>query len=188
MTTVGPPIPMTRSGSCVRATGLLLATIEADAAVVLMVSVAITAVTPVIVGGAVTEHVGVSTAPMGLPVTAQLRATLPVNPPLGLIVMVDVAFVPGDAMVTAVPLSLKPGRGAGTLTVNLVVALTLPAEAPMTLTVYEPGLVAGCVFRVSVVVTVEPATAIGEGIAHDGGLTAPDGPPVTAQLMVTCPL
>jgi hypothetical protein len=153
-----------------------------------MVSVAITAVAPVIAGGAVTEHVGTSTAPMGLPVTAQLRATLPVNPPLGLIVMVDVAFGPGDAMVTAVPLSVKPGGGAGTWTVKLVVAFTLPAEVPVTLTVYEPGVVAGCVFRVSVVATVEPATEIGEGIAHVGGLTAPDGPPVTAQLMVTCPV
>jgi hypothetical protein len=36
------------------------------------------------------------------PVTAQLRATLPVKPPVGLIVMVDVPLGPGDTMVTAV--------------------------------------------------------------------------------------
>ena len=49
-------------------------------------------------------------------------------------------------------------------------------------------MLAGCVFRVSVVVTGEPVTEIGEGIVHEGGLTAPDGPPVTAQVMVTCPV
>ena len=72
---------------------------------------------------------------MGPPVTAQLRATLPVKPPLGLIVMVDVPLGPGDAMVTAVLLSVKPGGGGGTLTVKLVVALRLPAETPVTVTV-----------------------------------------------------
>ena len=64
----------------------------AAAAVVLMVSVAVTAVAPVIAGGAETEHLGASTAPMGLPETAQLKATVPVKPPPGLIVMVDVPF------------------------------------------------------------------------------------------------
>ena len=34
-----------------------------------------------VAGGAVTEHVGASAAPMGPPETAQLRATLPVKPP-----------------------------------------------------------------------------------------------------------
>jgi hypothetical protein len=70
---------------------------------------------------------------------AQLRVTLPVKLPLGVIVMVDVPFVPGDAMVTAVLLSAKPGGAAGTvagtLTVKLVVALRLPAEAAVTVTV-----------------------------------------------------
>jgi hypothetical protein len=45
--------------------------------VVLTVSVAITDALPVVAGGAVTEHVGASAAPMGPPETAQLRATLP---------------------------------------------------------------------------------------------------------------
>jgi hypothetical protein len=39
---------------------------------------------------------------------------------------------------------------------------------------------------VSVVVIAEPVTEIGEGIAQVGGLTAPDGPPVTIQLIATC--
>ena len=42
--------------------------VAADAAVVLMVSVAITAAGPVIAGGTVTEHVGASAAPVGPPV------------------------------------------------------------------------------------------------------------------------
>jgi hypothetical protein len=55
---------------------------------------------------------------MGPPETAQLRATLPVKPPVGVIVMVEVPLGPGDAMVTAVLLSVKPGA-AGTTTVKL---------------------------------------------------------------------
>jgi hypothetical protein len=110
----------------------------ADAAVVLTVSVAVTGALPVAAGGAETEHVGASAAPMGPPETAQLRATLPVKPPVGVIVMVDVPVGPGDAMVTAVLLSVKPGGAggalAGTLTVKLVVALRLPVEAAVTVT------------------------------------------------------
>jgi hypothetical protein len=106
----------------------------ADAAVVLMVSVAVTAAGPVIAGGTVTEHVGASAPPVGPPVTAQLRVTLPVKPPRGVIVMVDVPFGPGDAMVTAVLLSVKLGA-TGTTTVKVVVALRLPAEVPVTLMV-----------------------------------------------------
>ena len=106
---------------------------------VLTVSVAVTVAPPVVAGGAVTEHVGASAAPVGPPETAQLRATLPVKPPVGVIVMIDVSLGPGDAMVTAVLLSVKPGRAAGTLagtlTVKLVVALRLPVEAAVTVTV-----------------------------------------------------
>ena len=117
---------------------LLLAWAADDAAVVLMMSVAVTAEAPVIAGGAVTEHVGASDAPMGPPETEQLRATVPVKPPRGLIVIVDVPFGPGAAMVTAVLLSMKPGGAvgtAGTLTAKLVIALRLPAEAAVTVTV-----------------------------------------------------
>ena len=54
---------------------------------------------------------------MGPPTTAQLRDTLPEKPLLGLMVMVDIALVPGNAIVIAVPLNLKPGgTGAGTET------------------------------------------------------------------------
>jgi hypothetical protein len=156
--------------------------------VVLTVSVAVTAVAPVIGGGAVTEHVGESAAPVGPPVTAQLRDKLPVKPPLGLIEMVDVPLDPGVGMVTAVLLREKPGGVAGTLMVRLVVALVLPAEAPVAFTVYEPGVVASSVLRVSVAVTGEPVTETAEGMEQVGGLTAAVGPPVTVQLSVTCPV
>jgi hypothetical protein len=71
-------------------------------AVVLTVSVAVTGAPPMIAGGAVTEQVGLSAAPMGPPETAQLRVTLPVKPPAGVIVMVDVPLGAADAMVGAV--------------------------------------------------------------------------------------
>jgi hypothetical protein len=132
MATTEPPIATLRCGCCARATGWLSA--AADAAVVLTVSVAVTGAPPVIAGGAVTEHVGVSAAPMGPPEAAQLRATLPVKPPVGVIVTVDVPLGPGAAMVTAALLSVKPGA-AGTITVKLVVAPALPIEAPVTVTV-----------------------------------------------------
>ena len=102
---------------------------------VLTVSVPVTAVAPVIGGGAVTEHVGGSAAPMGPPLTAQLKDTLPVKPPLGMIDMVDVPLDPGAGITTAVLLREKLGGGAGTSRVRLVVALVLPAEAPVTFTV-----------------------------------------------------
>ena len=107
MATTEPPIATPRGGCCAGAAGWLYA--AADAAMVLRVSVAVTEVPPVIAGGAVTEHVGASAAPVGPPETAQLRATLPVKPPVGVMVMVDVPLDPGDAMVSAVLLSVKPG-------------------------------------------------------------------------------
>jgi hypothetical protein len=49
-------------------------------------------------------------------------------------------------------------------------------------------VVVGCVFSVSVVFTAAPVTEISERIVQVGGLTPPDGPPVTAQFIVTCPV
>ena len=98
-------------------------------------SVAVTGVVPEIAGGAVTEHVGASVPPVGPLETAQLSATPPVKPPLGVIVMVEVPLGPGDAMVTAVLLSVKLGGATGTKTVKVVVALRLPAEVPVMLMV-----------------------------------------------------
>ena len=58
----------------------------------------------------------------------QRRATLPVNPPLGVTVTVEVPFAPGDATVTAVPLSAKSGVAVGPLTVT--VKLVVSDKAP----------------------------------------------------------
>jgi hypothetical protein len=49
--------------------------------------------------------------------------------------MVDVATGPGDAIVIPELLIVKPGGGAGTLTVKLVVAFRPPVESAVTVTV-----------------------------------------------------
>jgi hypothetical protein len=82
-------------------------------AIVFTVRVAVAAAAPEIAGGCETEHVGVSTAPAGLAVTAHARATVPVKPPLGVTVMVEVALDPGEAILTGVPLSVKAPAGGG---------------------------------------------------------------------------
>src|ERR1700686_2256230 len=83
------------------------------AAVVEMVRVAVPAL-PVIITGLVEPklNVGRSLAPVGMNVIAAVRATLPVKPPLGVTVIVEVLPVvaPG-ATETAVPLSVKLGGG-----------------------------------------------------------------------------
>jgi hypothetical protein len=80
------------------------------AAVVEMVSVAVTAEAPVIVTGLVEPKLsaGRSWAPLGLDVTVAPSATLPVKPPAGVTVMVDVfPVVAPFAIVTAAPLIVK---------------------------------------------------------------------------------
>lgn len=105
---------------------------------VVIVRVAATAAAPTMAGGVGTEHAGASIAPMGLPTTAQLRVTLPVKPPLGLMVMVDVTLVPGDAMVIAVPLNVKPGgTEAATETMAEVESGGMPPAASTAVMVIE---------------------------------------------------
>jgi hypothetical protein len=159
------------------------------AACVFTVSVAVAGVVPAMAAGAVTEQVGAPTAPVGLPVTAQLSVTVPRKPPLGVTVIVEVPLTPGDAIVTPVLLSAKSGAatGAGTATAKLVVSL-IPTETPVTVTVYDPGVVAACVFTVSVAVTGEvPAMAACAATEQVGASTAPEGP-VTAHESVTVPV
>jgi hypothetical protein len=70
-------------------------------------------------------NVGVSVAPLGLEVMAAVNATLPVNPPLGVTVMVEAfAVVAPGARVTAVPLRVKPGGVA-----DVTVAVAAPVAA-----------------------------------------------------------
>ena len=80
---------------------------ELLAAVVLTVSVVVTAAVPVMAGGAATEQVGGSAAVAGA-FTVQESASLLEKPPLGVIVIVEVPLAPGEAMLTGVLLSAKP--------------------------------------------------------------------------------
>jgi hypothetical protein len=65
----------------------------------LTVSVEVTAAVPVIEAGWLAEQAGASTAPVGPAPMAHATATLPVNPPLGVIVTVDVVEAPGATAV-----------------------------------------------------------------------------------------
>jgi hypothetical protein len=110
--------------------------IAAATAVVLTVSVAVPAVVPLIAIGEVTEHVGVSVPLVGE--TAQLKATLPVNPPPGVTVIVDVfpLVAPGEAIVIAplfVSVTVSVADTAVTITPTVVVAVRLP-DVPVTVT------------------------------------------------------
>ena len=89
------------------------------AAVVVKVSVAVPAEVPVMLTGLVEPKlkVGGYRAPAGLEVTAAVSVTLPLKPPAGVTVMAEVfAFVAPGETVTAVPLTVKPGGWAVTVT------------------------------------------------------------------------
>jgi hypothetical protein len=97
--------------------------------VVEMVSVPVLAVESVIGTGLVEPKlkVGRLSAPVGLEVTAAVKTTLPVKPPMGVTVMVEAFPVAAPrATVTTVPLMLKPGAGAAVLN-ELMVPLVVPA-------------------------------------------------------------
>jgi hypothetical protein len=171
---------------------------ELLAAVVLTVSVAVTAAVPVMTGRAATEQVGRSTAVAG-PVTVQESATEPVKPPLGMIVIVEAPLTPGAAMLTAVLVSAKlgaeggagagggGGAGAGAVTVTatiavLVLAMSTPLESTaFTGTMYCPGVVPGCVWILNVavngafpeIVTGGMDEQVGASLALSGEITLP---------------
>ncbi len=79
--------------------------------------VAVPAAVPVMLTGLVEPKltVGGLCAPFGLVVTAAVSATLPVKPPAGVTVIVDIAIGPG-VTVTAVPVIAKLGVAAVTVT------------------------------------------------------------------------
>ena len=85
-----------------------------EAAIVEIVSVAVPAAVPAILTGVVEPKLkmGGCTAPDGLDAIAAVSATLPVNPPAGVNVIVEVfpVVAPG-ATATAVLLTVKLGRG-----------------------------------------------------------------------------
>jgi len=110
--------------------------IAAVAAVVLTVSVAVPAVVPVIATGELTEQVGGSVSFVG--VIAQLKVTLPVNPPPGVTVIVDVFPVVAPGAIVIAPLfvnvTVSVAETAATVTATAVEAVRLP-EVPVTVTV-----------------------------------------------------
>jgi hypothetical protein len=111
-----------------------------DAAVVLMVSVAVTGAVPEIDAAGDTEQVGISTVPAGLPVTAQVRATVPMKPPLGVMVIAEVPVAPGDAMLTEVLLSVKLGAGPDTGEVTVTSTYVPAIEPPFGVGIGMPNI------------------------------------------------
>jgi len=103
------------------------------AAVVEMVRVAVPAEVPVMFSGLVEPklNVGGYTAPIGLEVTAAVRATLPVKPPAGVTVMVEVfPLVAPGVTVTAVPLTVIPGGTGGVTITEAVPVFALSFASP----------------------------------------------------------
>jgi len=100
--------------------GPLLMVVGEMGAVVVMVRVVVPAVVPEMLTGLVVKlRVGSCTAPVGLLVIVAMNCTLPVKPPLGVIVMVEVfPLVAPGARVTSEPPMLKScGTNAVTVTV-----------------------------------------------------------------------
>jgi hypothetical protein len=91
--------------------------------VVVIVRVAVPALAPVIFTGLVEPKlkVGGYWAPLGLEVMVAVSVTLPVKPPVGAMVIVDVFAVEAPAEIaTVVPLIVRPGTG-GIVTVTVAV-------------------------------------------------------------------
>lgn len=103
------------------------------------VKVVVTALAPAMDGGWLTEQAGGSTALNGVVAMVQDKATDPVKPPLGVMVMVEVPLDPADAMSTGVPLrenwpNPDPVPGATIVMATVVEALMVP-EVPVTVIV-----------------------------------------------------
>jgi hypothetical protein len=134
---------------------------------------------------------GVPVAPAGLAVTAQASPIEPVNPLLGVAVIVDVPESPGAAIDTPVPASAKlGGTTAGAIvTVTWAVCVMLP-DLPVTMTVYVPAVVVVLVVTVIVELTaVVPVTLTLPGASEQPGVpVAPEGLDVTAQVSGMLPV
>lgn len=103
------------------------------------VKVAVTAFAPAMDGGWLTEQAGGSEALYGAVAMAQDKATGPVKPPLGVMVMVEVPLFPADGMVMAVPLRANwpvpdPDPGERIVMSTVVEALMVP-DVPSTVMV-----------------------------------------------------
>jgi len=97
------------------------------------VRVAVPAVAPAMFTGLVEPKltVGGYTAPAGPEVTAAVRTTLPVKPPAGVTVIVEVfPLVAPGATLTAVPLTAIPGGTGGVTMMEAVPVLALSFASP----------------------------------------------------------
>jgi hypothetical protein len=130
------------------------------AAVVEIVRMAVPAPAPVIATGLVEPklRLGAYWDPEGLEVTVAVSATLPVKPPLGVTVMVEVLPVVAPGVtVTAGPLIVK--LGAGRIMVNVALATALvryPLAVAIASIVSVDDTVIGPVYTVEPVVGVVP--------------------------------
>ena len=100
------------------------------------------------------EQVGAGVPP---PVMEQLKATLPVKPFTGVMVMVEVADAPGETAAgeSAVAAVVKPGA-VFAVTVKVTVAVWLGAGVPVIVTVESPAGVLPVVEIVRVTAVDEP--------------------------------
>jgi hypothetical protein len=114
-------------------------------AVVVMVRVAVAALVPVMTTELVVPKlsIGSSCAPVGVEVNDALIVTLPVNPEVGVTVMVDVLPVDAPGLtITAVPVKVQPGVRAGpTVTKSLLLHRTIATKGVRLprACVYRPG-------------------------------------------------
>src|ERR1700760_2636745 len=120
-----------------------------------MVSVEVTGPVP-IAAGCVTVQVGGAVAPAGPFATAQVSATLPVNPPVGVMVRFDVAEAPGAKGSMGLPLNANEGivrvyEAVATLLVPMVGLMA------MALSVSEVATVMGLEYLVDKAVGVDPS-------------------------------
>lgn len=164
------------------------------AAVVETVSVPVAAPLVTLTGEVAPKlNVGASTAPAGLVVRAAVRVTLPVNPPLGVIVIVVVLPVvaPGELMVIAPLLATAKLAGATKVVTAMfkVVVVVVEPEVPVTVTTYAPAVVVVVEVTVSVPFCAAlPLIVTAEVTPQVTGLVAPAGAVVTAQLKFTAPV
>lgn len=103
------------------------------ACVVVMVRLAVPAVAPAMLTGVVEPKlkVGGFTAPAGPEVTAAVSATLPVKPPDGVTVMMEMFPVVAPAVtVTAVPVTVKLGLTAVVTVIEVEPAMELKLVSP----------------------------------------------------------
>lgn len=95
------------------------------AAVVRTVSVPVPAVVPIMLTGDVVPklNVGGFEAPEGLVVRAAVKATLPVKPPLGVIVIVEVLPLVAPGFTAMAPPLVRPNEAGAAVTVAVTVVV-----------------------------------------------------------------